>query len=124
MARIVGVELPKNKRVFIGLTAIYGIGRRLSQKILKEAGIEPQKFVKDLSEEEITAIRNVIERGYKIEGELRREVAMDIKRLIEIRSYRGIRHERNLPVRGQRTRSNARTRRGKRRTVGVVRKKK
>ncbi len=117
MARIAGVDLPKNKRVEIGLTYIYGIGLPTSQKILARTGISPDKRVKDLSEAEVAALREIVEREYKVEGDLRREVQMNIKRLIEIGCYRGLRHRRNLPVHGQRTRTNARTRRGPRKTV-------
>lgn len=117
MARIAGVDLPKNKRVEIGLTYIYGIGLPTSQKVLARTGISPDKRVKDLSEAEVAALREIIEREYKVEGDLRREVQMNIKRLIEIGCYRGLRHRRNLPVHGQRTRTNARTRRGPRKTV-------
>ncbi|HHH41545.1 MAG: 30S ribosomal protein S13 [Chloroflexi bacterium] len=117
MARIAGVDLPRNKRVEIGLTYIYGIGRSLSNEILRQAGVDPNTRVKDLSEEEITRLREIIERNYRVEGDLRREVQMNIKRLMEIGCYRGLRHRRNLPVRGQRTRTNARTKRGPRKTV-------
>ncbi|MCS7233636.1 MAG: 30S ribosomal protein S13 [Synergistetes bacterium] len=123
MARIAGVDLPKDKRVEIALTYIYGIGLSRSREILKNTGVNPDKRVKDLTEEEIAKIRDFIEKNYKVEGELRREVAMNIKRLIEIGCYRGIRHKLGLPVRGQRTRSNARTRKGPRRTVGAKRSK-
>lgn len=119
MARIAGVDLPRDKRVEIALTYIYGIGLSRSKEILKNTGVDPNKRVKDLTEEEIAKIRDYIEKHYKVEGELRREVAMNIKRLIEIGCYRGIRHKLGLPVRGQRTRSNARTRKGPRRTVGA-----
>jgi small subunit ribosomal protein S13 len=112
MARISGVDIPKNERVEIGLTRIFGIGRSLSTKILKETGIDPNKRVKDLADEEIVKIRNEIEKKYKVEGELRKEISMNIKRLIDIGCYRGLRHTSNLPVRGQRTRTNARTRKG------------
>ncbi|MCX7973322.1 MAG: 30S ribosomal protein S13 [Candidatus Aminicenantes bacterium] len=114
MARIAGVTLPPNKRVEIGLTYIYGIGRSKANKILEEARVDKNKKVKDLSEEEINRIRQIIETREKVEGDLRKEVAMNIKRLIDIGCYRGLRHKRNLPVRGQRTRSNARTRKGPR----------
>ncbi len=117
MARIAGVDLPKDKRVEIGLTYIYGIGRTLSNKILQQANVNPDTKVKDLTEEEIIRIREAI-KDYKVEGDLRREVSLNIKRLIDIGTYRGQRHKRNLPVRGQRTRTNARTKRGKRKTVG------
>ncbi|MCS7283465.1 MAG: 30S ribosomal protein S13 [Thermoflexia bacterium] len=117
MARIAGVDLPRDKRVEIGLTYIYGIGRSLSNQILRKAGIDPNKRVKDLSEAEVARLREIIDREYKVEGDLRREVQMNIKRLIEIGCYRGLRHKMNLPVRGQRTRTNARTKRGPRKTV-------
>ena len=116
MARIAGVELPSNKRVEIALTYIYGIGRSSARRILEKAGV-PNKKVHELTEEEIARIRDIIEREYKVEGELRQEVAANIQRLIEIRCYRGMRHLMGLPVRGQRTRSNARTRKGPRKTV-------
>jgi len=117
MARIAGVDLPKNKRTEIALTYIYGIGKSTSQKILDQAGIDPNLRVKDLTEEDATHIRVIVDRDYKVEGDLRREVTQHIKRLQEIGSYRGLRHRRNLPVRGQRTKTNARTKRGARRTV-------
>jgi len=123
MARIVGVDLPRNKKVYVALSYIYGIGIPLAKKILEkdlEGKIDPNKRVKDLTEEEIGMLNAVISKNYKVEGELRREVQNNIKRYIEIGSYRGYRHRRNLPVRGQRTRTNARTRRGKRKTVGAV----
>lgn len=123
MVRIGGVNLPENKRIEIGLTYIYGIGRSLSNKILKEAGIDINKKVSQLTDEEVAKLREIIEKKYKIEGELRREVAANIKRLIQIKCYRGIRHLKGLPVRGQRTKTNARTRKGKRVTVGSGRKK-
>ena len=117
MARIAGVDLPKNKRVEIALTYIYGIGRSTSQRILLETGVNPNTKVKDLTEDEIARLREYIDRNLRVEGDLRREVSMNIKRLIDIGCYRGIRHKRNLPVRGQRTRTNARTKRGPRKTV-------
>ena len=117
MARIAGVDLPKNKRTEIALTYIYGIGRTTSQQILDQAEINPGVRVKDLTEEDATRLRVIIDREYKVEGDLRREVTQNIKRLQEIGSYRGLRHRRGLPVRGQRTRTNARTKRGSRRTV-------
>jgi len=122
MARIAGVELPSQKRVEIGLTYIYGIGRSSSNQILQEAGISPDTRVKDLTEGEISTIQAIIQRNFRVEGELRRIVQGNIKRLIDIKSYRGLRHRRGLPVRGQRTRTNARTKRGKRKTVGTVKK--
>ena len=116
MARIFGVDIPNDKRVVISLTYIYGIGRSTSKEILKQANISEDRRVKDLTEDELAAIRKAAS-SYTIEGDLRREVAMDIKRLMEIGSYRGIRHRRSLPVRGQRTKTNARTRKGPRKTV-------
>ncbi len=123
MARIAGVDLPREKRVEVALTYIYGIGRSTSRKILKETGVNPDTRVRNLTEEEVTRLRDYIDRNLKVEGDLRREVALNIRRLIEIGCYRGIRHRRGLPVRGQRTRTNARTRKGPRKTVGVRRKK-
>ena len=117
MPRIAGVDLPPNKRIEIGLMYIYGIGRTTSKKILTQSGISYDTRVRDLTESEITRLREVIDRECKVEGDLRREVAMNIKRLTEIGCYRGIRHRRGLPVRGQRTKTNARTKRGARRTV-------
>lgn len=117
MARISGVDLPRNKRVEIGLTYIYGIGLTTSQEILQKTGISPDTRVKDLSEDEVITLRDTIDRDYLVEGDLRREIGLNIKRLQEIGCYRGLRHRRNLPVHGQRTRTNARTRRGVRRTV-------
>ncbi len=117
MARIAGVDLPKNKRIEIALTYIFGIGLSSSKKILAKAGVDPDKRVKDLTPEEISKIRDIIDKEYKVEGELRKEIAMNIKRLIDIGCYRGLRHIMGLPVRGQRTRTNARTRKGPRKTV-------
>jgi small subunit ribosomal protein S13 len=117
MARIVGVDVPRDKKVFVSLQYIYGIGPTLSRKILTSSGVDIDTKVKDLTESEVSRIRENIDKGCKVEGELRREVNLNIKRLIEIGSYRGIKHRRNLPVRGQRTRTNARTRRGLRKTV-------
>ena len=117
MARIAGVDLPREKRVEIGLTYIYGIGRPSSNRILKEARINPDTRIRDLTEDEVIRIRNVIETTQMVEGDLRREIALNIKRLVEIGCYRGIRHRKGMPVRGQRTRTNARTRKGKARTV-------
>lgn len=117
MARIAGIDLPKNKRVEIGLTYIYGIGRSQSRMVLAETGVSPDTRIKDLTETEVSRLREAIERGRKVEGDLRREVAMNIKRLTEIGSYRGLRHRRNLPVRGQSTRTNARAKRGAKKTV-------
>jgi len=119
MARIAGVDLPRKKRVVIGLTYILGIGRPSSEKILAGTSINPSTRVEDLGEDEINRLREVIERDYKVEGDLRREVSMNIKRLMDIGSYRGLRHRRGLPVRGQQTRTNARTRKGpKKQSVG------
>ena len=117
MARIAGIDLPKNKRIEIGLTYIYGIGRTSATKILAETGINPDTRVKDLTEEEETKLREVIANNYTVEGDLRRDVALDIKRLTEIGCYRGLRHRKGLPVRGQRSKTNARTRKGPKRTV-------
>jgi len=117
VARIAGVDLPKGKRIEIGLCYIYGIGPTVSNRILNQTGIDPDIKVKDLSEEEASRIREAIDREYRVEGELRREVNLNIKRLIEIGSYRGIRHRRGLPVHGQRTKTNARAKRGARKTV-------
>ncbi|MBQ2083962.1 MAG: 30S ribosomal protein S13 [Firmicutes bacterium] len=118
MARIAGVDLPREKRVEIGLTYIYGIGLPTSRLILEKAGINPDTRVKDLTEEEVGSIRKIIDSEYVVEGDLRREVSMNIKRLMEIGCYRGIRHRRNLPVRGQNTKNNSRTRKGPKKTVG------
>jgi small subunit ribosomal protein S13 len=117
MARIAGVDLPRDKRVEISLTYIYGIGRTTSQKILASTEVDPNTRVRDLSETDVAKLREVIDRTYRVEGDLRREVAMNIKRLQEIGCYRGIRHRKNLPVHGQRTRTNARQKRGARKTV-------
>ena len=117
MARIAGIDLPKEKRVEIALTYVYGIGRNSAMKILEATGINPDTRVKDLTEDEIAKIREAIDHNYTVEGDLRREVALNIKRLTEIGSYRGIRHRRGLPVRGQRTKTNARTRKGPKRTI-------
>lgn len=121
MARIAGVELPREKRINIGLTAIFGIGRKLSGEILAQARIDPTKKVKELSSEETTQLQRMIDK-YSVEGTLRQKITDDIKRLKTIGSYRGLRHSQNLPARGQRTQSNARTRRGKRKTVGAMKK--
>ena len=123
MARIAGVDLPRNKHVEIALTYIYGIGRTTAQRILKEASVDPHKIVDKLTDEEVAKVRSVMEASYKLEGSLRTEVSMNIKRLMEIGAYRGFRHRRGLPVRGQRTSTNSRTRKGPRRTVGQKRKK-
>ena len=117
MARIAGIDLPNEKRVEIGLTYIYGIGRQTANEILKETNINPDTRVKDLTEDEIAKLRDEIETNYHVEGELRREVALNIKRLVEINCYRGTRHRKGLPVRGQRTKTNARTRKGPAKTI-------
>jgi small subunit ribosomal protein S13 len=123
MARIAGVDLPREKRVEIGLTYIFGIGPTSSRRIVGQTGVSPETRIKDLTEDEVARLREVVERQHVVEGDLRREVNLNIKRLMEIGSYRGLRHRRNLPVHGQRTRTNARQRRGARRTVGARRKK-
>ena len=123
MARISGVDLPREKRVEIGLTYIYGIGLTTSKKLLADTSINPDTRVKDLTEDQIIKIRDYIENNLRVEGDLRRDVMLDIKRLMEIGCYRGVRHRKGLPVRGQRTEQNARTRKGKKRTVGRVKKK-
>lgn len=117
MARIEGVDLPRNKRVEVGLTYIYGVGRSLSRRILGATGVDPDVRVKDLTEADVATLREYISDNCKVEGDLRREVQMNVKRLQEIGTYRGLRHRRNLPVRGQRTRTNARTKRGAKKTV-------
>jgi len=117
MPRIAGVDIPRNKQAWVSLQYIYGIGPGLSQKILAQANVNPTAKVDELSEEEVNRLREIIDHKYKVEGELRKMISLDIKRLVEIGSYRGIRHQRSLPVRGQRTRTNARTRRGSRKTV-------
>jgi small subunit ribosomal protein S13 len=117
MARIAGVDLPRNKRIDIGLSYIYGIGRPVAQDILSRTNISPSTRVKDLTEAEAAVLREIVEKEFKVEGDLRREVQLNIKRLIEIGSYRGLRHKRNLPTRGQRSRTNARTRKGVKKTV-------
>lgn len=122
MARISGVDLPREKRVEIGLTYIYGIGLTTSQSLLERTGINPDTRVRDLTEDEVNRLRDIIDREYRVEGDLRREVSMNIKRLMDIGSYRGLRHRRGLPVRGQRTRTNARTRKGPKRSVSGKRK--
>ena len=122
MARIAGVDLPRDKRIEIGLTYIYGIGLKSSKDILTATGIDPDVRVKDLTEDDISKLREVIDNHYVVEGDLRRDVAMDIKRLIEIGSYRGVRHRKGLPVRGQRTRTNARTRKGPAKAIANKRK--
>lgn len=123
MARISGVDLPRDKRVEIALTYIFGLGLTTSKEIIAKTGINPDTRVRDLTEDEVTKLREVIDRDYKVEGDLRREESMNIKRLIEIGSYRGLRHRRGLPVRGQKTKTNARTRKGPKKTVGAKRKK-
>lgn len=122
MARIAGVDLPRDKRIEIALTYIYGIGLKSSRDILAETGVNPDIRVRDLSEDDISKLREEIDRSYRVEGDLRRDVALDIKRLIEIGSYRGLRHRKGLPVRGQRTRTNARTRKGPAKTIANKRK--
>jgi len=120
MPRIAGVDLPKEKRIEISLSYLYGVGRSSANKVLQEAKIDPGKRAKDLSEEEISRITAIIQKNYKVEGDLRREITANIKRLIDIGAYRGMRHKKGLPVRGQRTRTNARTRKGPRRAVGNI----
>jgi small subunit ribosomal protein S13 len=122
MARIAGVDIPREKRVEVSLTYIYGVGRSTASKILKRAEINPDTRVKDLTEQEISRIREVLEGNHIVEGDLRRELSINIKRLMDIGTYRGLRHRRGLPVRGQRTRTNSRTRKGPRRTVGAKKK--
>ncbi|MGI6129288.1 MAG: 30S ribosomal protein S13 [bacterium] len=121
MARIAGVDLPRDKRIEVALTYIYGIGANSAQQIVAKTNIDPSTRVRDLTEEEASRLREEIDKNYKVEGDLRREVALNIKRLIEIGSYRGLRHRRSLPVRGQRTRTNARGRKGPKKTVGIRR---
>ena len=123
MARIAGVDLPRDKRVEIGLQYIYGVGATTSKKVLLQAGVNPDTRVRELTDEEVNRLREIIDRDLTVEGDLRRQVGMNIKRLIDIGCYRGIRHRRGMPVRGQRTRTNARTRRGKRHAIGGLRKK-
>ncbi|MBN1829184.1 MAG: 30S ribosomal protein S13 [Deltaproteobacteria bacterium] len=118
MARIAGVDLPKNKRLEIALTYIYGIGRTTALEILRNAGVNPGKKTEDLLDDEVSAVRREIDKSHKVEGDLRREIAMSIKRLMDIGAYRGLRHRRGLPARGQRTKTNARTRKGPRRAIG------
>ena len=120
--RIAGIDLPKDERVEIGLTRIFGVGRTISKKVLKDAGVDPDKRVKNLNDEEGVKIRNIIDRDYKVEGELKRAISMDIKRLIDIGSYKGSRHRSGLPLRGQRTKTNARTRKGPRKSIAVKKK--
>lgn len=123
MPRILGVDIPKEKSIEISLTYLYGIGRALSRNILRQGNVDPQKKAKDLTAEEITRIASIIQSGCKVEGDLRREINLNIRRLMDTGSYRGIRHKKGMPVRGQRTRTNARTRKGPRKTVGVIKKK-
>ena len=123
MARIAGVDIPREKRVVVALTYIHGIGPTSARKVLTATGVSPDVRVLDLSEDDVNRLREVIDKGFKVEGDLRREVSMNVKRLMEIGSYRGLRHRRNLPVRGQRTKTNARQRRGVRKIVSVRRKK-
>ena len=123
MARIAGVDLPRDKRAEVALTYIFGIGRSSSRRILAQSRVSPDRRVKDFTDDEVTRLREIIEREYKVEGDLRREVAVNIKRLMDIGCYRGLRHRKGLPVRGQRTHTNARTRKGPRRSVGARRKK-
>lgn len=124
MARIAGVDLPRDKRVEIALTYIFGVGPTTSQSVLAEANVDPSTRVRDLTDTEVSRLREVLEREHRVEGDLRRQLSMNVRRLAEIGCYRGIRHRRGLPVRGQRTKTNARERKGPRRTVGVKRKKK
>jgi len=123
VARIAGVDIPREKRVIVSLTYIHGIGPTSAGKVVSAANVAPETRVRDLTEEQVNRLREIIDRQFKVEGDLRREVSMNVKRLMEIGSYRGLRHRRNLPVRGQRTKTNARQRRGTKKTVGVRRKK-
>jgi small subunit ribosomal protein S13 len=123
MARIAGVDIPREKRVIISLTYIHGIGPSSASRVLGAANVAPETRVRDLTDDEVNRLREVVDRQYKVEGDLRREVSLNVKRLMEIGSYRGLRHRRNLPVRGQRTKTNARQRRGSKKTVGIRRKK-
>jgi small subunit ribosomal protein S13 len=123
MARIAGVDIPREKRVIVSLTYIHGIGPATAAKVVAAANVAPDTRVRDLTEDEVTRLRDIVDRRYRVEGDVRREVSMNIKRLMEIGAYRGVRHRRNLPARGQRTKTNARQRRGSRKTVGVRRKK-
>ena len=123
MARIAGVDIPREKRVIISLTYIHGIGPTSASRVLGAANVAPDTRVRDLTDDEVNRLREVVDRQYKVEGDLRREVSLNVKRLMEIGSYRGLRHRRNLPVRGQRTKTNARQRRGSKKTVGIRRKK-
>ena len=123
MPRIVGVDIPKEKKIYVSLSYIYGIGQSLARKILSQASISPDVRAKDLTEDEVSRLAAIIQKEYRTEGVLKREISLNIKRLMDIQSYRGIRHKRSLPVRGQRTRTNARTRKGPRKTIGAQRKK-
>ena len=123
MARIAGVDIPREKRVIVSLTYIHGIGPATAAKVITAAKVAPDTRVRDLTEDEVTRLRDIVDKRYRVEGDVRREVSMNIKRLMEIGAYRGVRHRRNLPSRGQRTKTNARQRRGSRRTVGIRRKK-
>lgn len=123
MARIAGIDLPRDKRIEVALTYIFGIGQPTAKKLLVESGVNPDTRTRDLTEEEVNRLREVIDKNVKVEGDLRREISLNIKRLMEIGSYRGIRHRRGLPVRGQKTKTNARTRKGPKKTVGAKRKK-
>jgi small subunit ribosomal protein S13 len=123
MARISGIDLPREKRVEIGLTYIYGIGLHTSQKLLQRTGVNPDTRIRDLTEDELQRLRDIIDKEFRVEGDLRREISMNIKRLMDIGCYRGLRHRRGMPVRGQQTRTNARTRRGPKRGIGIKRKK-
>jgi small subunit ribosomal protein S13 len=123
MARIAGVDIPREKRVIVSLTYIHGIGPSSASRVLGAANVSPETRVRDLTDDEVNRLREIVDRQYKVEGDLRREVSLNVKRLMEIGSYRGLRHRRNLPVRGQRTKTNARQRRGSKKTVGVRRKK-
>jgi len=123
MPRILGIDIPKEKRIEVALTYLFGIGKNLSNKILKEANINPDVRAKDLTDEEVSRITSVIQRGYKVEGDLRRDISQNIKRLMDTGTYRGFRHKRGLPVRGQRTKTNARTRKGPRRMAIALKKK-
>jgi small subunit ribosomal protein S13 len=123
MARISGIDLPREKRVEIGLTYIYGIGLHTSQKLLQRTGVNPDTRIRDLTEDEVQRLRDIIDKEFRVEGDLRREISMNIKRLMDIGCYRGLRHRRGMPVRGQQTRTNARTRRGPKRGIGIKRKK-
>jgi small subunit ribosomal protein S13 len=120
MPRILGVDLPKDKRIHVSLTYLYGVGDKTSMDVCREAGIDPARRAKELSEEEVSRITSVLQKGYRVEGDLRREISQNIKRLMDIGSYRGMRHKKSLPVRGQRTRTNSRTRKGPRRNVGII----